>query len=241
MPKLTENNIQELYRFTQQHYVEWYDVQTELVDHLANGIEVQYKENPNINFEEALNREFKKFGVLGFSEVVEEKTKALNKYYRRLVWQSLQEYFKLPKVLFTLVFVLAIWQIFYVSSLNFIIFTIIGFLVVFQFLLFRYLFVQHRKNKRLEKQTGKKLLINRTLLGLGDLLQISNVLLFYPFYFVNIFTNDFSFMENPLNMLIISVLIVALILALHIATSVVPKKLSKIIIQQNPDYKFLLL
>ena len=37
--KLTEEQIQQLYKFTRQHYVEHYDVQTELVDHLANDIE----------------------------------------------------------------------------------------------------------------------------------------------------------------------------------------------------------
>ena len=37
--KLTETHIKELYTFTRQHYVYFYDVQTELVDHLANDIE----------------------------------------------------------------------------------------------------------------------------------------------------------------------------------------------------------
>jgi len=37
--KLTESQIEQLFTFTQKHYVDWYDVQTELVDHLANGIE----------------------------------------------------------------------------------------------------------------------------------------------------------------------------------------------------------
>ena len=37
--KLTKEQIQQLYKFTRQHYVEYYDVQTELVDHLANDIE----------------------------------------------------------------------------------------------------------------------------------------------------------------------------------------------------------
>lgn len=66
MVELTENQIQQLYKFTEQHYVEWYDVQTELVDHLANGIEHQIGLNPELSFESALNNEFKKFGVLGF-------------------------------------------------------------------------------------------------------------------------------------------------------------------------------
>ena len=44
--KLTTEQIDQLYRFTRQHYVEWYDLQTELVDHLANAIEEQWQENP---------------------------------------------------------------------------------------------------------------------------------------------------------------------------------------------------
>jgi hypothetical protein len=35
--KLTEQQI--TIPFTRQHYVEWYDLQSELVDHLANSIE----------------------------------------------------------------------------------------------------------------------------------------------------------------------------------------------------------
>lgn len=241
MTKLTENHIQQLYNFTKQHYVEWYDVQTELVDHLANGIEQQWQIQPNLSFETALQNEFKKFGVLGFSEVVEQKTTALNKHYRRLMWQSLREYFKLPKVLLTLVLIFALWQILYVTNLNNILFIIIGFLVIFQFVLFRYLIVMSRKNKRQENQTGKKLLINRTLLGLGDLLQIANVFLLYPLTFANIHNNDYSFLELPFYQFLAATVMVVLSLALLVATSVVPKKLTEKMMQQHPDYKYLLL
>jgi len=51
--KLTSQQIQQLYKFTRQHYVEYYDVQTELVDHLANDIEQIWKEQPNLSFEKA--------------------------------------------------------------------------------------------------------------------------------------------------------------------------------------------
>ena len=39
--QLTPAQIQKLYAFTIKHYVVHYDLQTELVDHLANGIEEQ--------------------------------------------------------------------------------------------------------------------------------------------------------------------------------------------------------
>lgn len=77
--KLTTQQIDHLYLFTRQHYVEWYDLQSELVDHLANAIETQWQENPKLSFDEALNIEFKKFGVFGFMGVVEEKQKFFGK------------------------------------------------------------------------------------------------------------------------------------------------------------------
>ena len=39
--KLNQGLILELYAFTRKHFVEHFDLQTELVDHLANGIEQQ--------------------------------------------------------------------------------------------------------------------------------------------------------------------------------------------------------
>ncbi|WP_296638647.1 hypothetical protein [Polaribacter sp.] len=50
--ELTESQIENLYNFTRQHYVEYYDVQTDLVDHLGNDIEQICVENPNLTFEE---------------------------------------------------------------------------------------------------------------------------------------------------------------------------------------------
>ena len=61
--KLSPEQIERLYQFTRQHYVEYYDLQTELVDHLANAIEEQWTANPKLSFEQALQVEFKKFGI----------------------------------------------------------------------------------------------------------------------------------------------------------------------------------
>ena len=77
--KLSAEQIERLYQFTRQHYVEYYDLQTELVDHLANAIEEQWQQNPKLSFEEALQIEFKKFGVFGFMDVVEQRQSVLNK------------------------------------------------------------------------------------------------------------------------------------------------------------------
>ncbi|MDB0600598.1 hypothetical protein [Tenacibaculum maritimum] len=51
--KLTNNEIKALYKFTQEHYVAYYDVQVELVDHLANDIEKIWERSPSLSFEKA--------------------------------------------------------------------------------------------------------------------------------------------------------------------------------------------
>ena len=57
--KVTPSQLQDLYAFTRNHYVYHYDLQTELVDHLANDIETIWQENPKLSFEEARDQSFK--------------------------------------------------------------------------------------------------------------------------------------------------------------------------------------
>lgn len=151
---LTENQIQELYLFTQRHYIEWYDVQTELVDHLANGIENLWRSNSDLSFDDALKIEFTKFGIFGFSDFMEQKTNALDKYYRKQVWLYLKEYFDLPKIIGTLFFVWGLYKtIHYMGNklyitVSFVVLTFIGF----------GLFLKKTKRaiKIRETETGKK-------------------------------------------------------------------------------------
>lgn len=89
--KITENHITELYKFTRQHFVEYYDVQTELVDHLANDIEQIWQDRPELSFHEARTISFKKFGVFGFMNVVEQKQKAMHKRYWKILWRFVKE------------------------------------------------------------------------------------------------------------------------------------------------------
>ena len=99
--EISKENIEQLYKFTRQHFVEHYDVQTELVDHLANDLEQIWEENPNISFEKARDISFKKFGVFGFMDVVEQKQKAMNKRYWKILWRFVKEWFTLPKAITT--------------------------------------------------------------------------------------------------------------------------------------------
>ncbi|MEG1267460.1 MAG: hypothetical protein RSE19_13375 [Myroides sp.] len=110
--RLTNQQIDQLFNFTKKHLVEHYDVQVELVDHLANSIEDQWKENPNILFEDALQTEFKKFGIFGFTGLVEQKQVALQNHYWRIIKKEFISFFSIPKVILTVVMFYVLFQIF---------------------------------------------------------------------------------------------------------------------------------
>jgi hypothetical protein len=109
--KLNSSQIEQLYSFTKAHYVDYYDLQTELVDHLANDIETQWELNPSIDFETSLNNAFKKFGVFGFEDVVLEKTKSLHKKYNKWVWQNLISFFKFPVIIGTFISMFLVFKL----------------------------------------------------------------------------------------------------------------------------------
>ncbi len=109
--KLTENQIEKLYKFTREHFVEHYDVQAELVDHLANDIENIWATQPQVSFEKARDLSFKKFGVFGFMDVITEKQKAMHKKYWKILWRFTKEWFELPKILTTAVVFLLFFSV----------------------------------------------------------------------------------------------------------------------------------
>ena len=126
MRKTTSEEIEQLYQFTRQHYVEFYDVQTELVDHLASSMEQNWEKEPELSFEENLQREFKKFGVFGFMDVVDKKIRAMEKRYFRIIGKEMKLQLQDPKVLlvFTVILLGALMLLKYGS------FAVIGTVVI---------------------------------------------------------------------------------------------------------------
>ena len=102
MKKLSQEQIDQLFVFTKKHLVEHYDVQVELVDHLANAIEAEWEINPNISFTAALEKEYKNFGVFGFSGLVEQKQATLQNHYWNVIKREIRSFFSIPKIVLTL-------------------------------------------------------------------------------------------------------------------------------------------
>ena len=224
--KLTKEQIQQLYKFTRQHFVEYYDVQTELVDHLANDIEQIWKTQPKLSFEDARNISFKKFGVFGFMDVVGERAKALNKKYWKLVWDIFKQFFNIPHILISITLFLAIWLSFHVfsSKILFVTISITGILILGIKL---YFLNQEKKNRF--KETNKKWILEEYVYNIGGGIGFINLFI----QMVNLSPESFS---NTV-MIIASVILTAFILLIYITSFVLPSKIEEILLKQYPEYK----
>lgn len=226
---LNQDQIQHLHTFIEKHYVEWYDVQTELVDHLATGIETQWQTNPNLSFDDVLKTEFKKFGVCGFSDVVEEKTKALNKHYWLLIWEEFKAFFTLPKIILTMFLMWSYFKLLLIVPHKRWMISI-SVIILVSFSLIK-IFRSHTFIKRQRTNTQQKWLFETVSLQLGGMAYIFNLpvqIALMPSY------GTWGLWHS----VIFSGVIIAFSIIIYIALYIASPQLIKTMSKQYPDYKY---
>ena len=228
MRKTTSEEIEQLYQFTRQHYVEFYDVQTELVDHLASSMEENWEKEPELSFEENLQREFKKFGVFGFMDVVDMKIRVMEKRYFRLIGKEMKSQLQHPKVLlaFAGIFVGALMLLKFGNS------ALIAAVVIPYFAIVWTWMYKTQKELNRKKKAGERLyLLEAGLLNTGGIFSISYI----PFQILYYF--DFAYTE--LWVQFITALVFALLVySCFICFYVLPRKRDEILKRQYPELKF---
>ncbi|MBS9766183.1 MAG: hypothetical protein KGV44_01430 [Flavobacteriaceae bacterium] len=230
--ELTEQQIQALYKFTRQHYVEHYDVQTELVDHLANDIENILEEHPNLTFEEARTRSFKKFGVFGFMDVYDERKKAISKKYYKIIWQHFKEWFRLPKILATLSLFLLTNILLEKTDKD--IFVWIAILLIAMLAFIRNIY-DKRNLKIKAKKSGKRWLLEDMIINGGSVGGIIVLMNWYNLF--NLVLSKFDY-QNRYITLLISALTTIYFLYVYVTAYVLPPKVHQFLEEHYPEYKF---
>ena len=205
---LTSEQIESLFTFCRKHFVYYYDVQVELVDHLANAVEAEMKAVPEITFEKALEKVHAGFGIFGFAPLVAEKEKMAIKKERRLFWNICKEQFRWPKILLFFLLTILMFTLFSTDliSMKWSIITIIflaGFCNLYQTL----------KVSRTISKSGKKFLLS----GMAQFTGLS-WMPFYLLYYPRMFEKNFFInIHSPLSILFLSLclsLLIILVIAL---------------------------
>ena len=226
--KLTPPQIENLYAFTRQHYVEHYDLQTELVDHLANDIESVWQTQTSLSFEDARDKAFKKFGVFGFMEVLERRQKAMNKRYFKYLWTELKQWFTFPKLITTLALFFGIYlglsTIFARSFL-------IGLFVIICVFTINKSIQLKRQFKQRKALSSKKWMLEEMIFkqaGGSAVILLSQL--------PQLFNFSFSFLVNSYLVLGVSIFSTLFCLWMYISFEVIPNKAEQLLNETYPEF-----
>lgn len=165
---LTTDQIETLYAFTRKKFVPWYDLQVELVDHLAERITEEMQKDKKLNFEKALAKVYAGFGIFGFAEIVRERAALLQKEADRQLWREIKSQFNLQNLLKSI----AIFSIMLFAALNIdLFFVATGSILV---LLVDLTFFRRFRLLRMQLHSKKKLMVMQhlPLLGMGSFLYL---------------------------------------------------------------------
>ena len=229
---VTPEETKKLFEFCHRHFVYHYDLQMELVDHLASSIEEQWENNPKLSFEEALKNTFKKFGIHGFSKIKEQKQKELNRNYNRLLWKYLFDFFRWPKIVMTVAFTLVLSTALKLAENDLWIFApYFGVLTVF---VFYYYYKIFPKRFKFSKIKGKKFLL------LEQLKRVQYTSIFFvqtPIQIIN-FRNisNSELLQNEAGIIIISLLVILLTISMVGELFYVPARIKEHFSEQFPEF-----
>jgi uncharacterized membrane protein len=230
--KLTPEQIDELYAFCRKHYVNQYDLQIELVDHIASSIEEQWDEHPKLAFQDALNNTFGKFGIFGFAKVREQKQKALERKYRNLLIKFTLEYYRLPKLILTIACTLVLFTALRLVHNPFWIiityFGIVAGLIVF------YMYWLYPRNYKIKVREGMSFMV---LDYLKDKQFVAAFVLQIPIQSFNLaHLMDYHLLSRTWPALTISFLLVLLTIFLYISLFILPIKVREHFTEQFPEF-----
>ena len=225
---LTQSQIQDLYAFTRKHFVEHYDLQTELVDHLANDIEQMWQINPHLSFDEARDKAFKKFGVFGFMNAIEQRGKVMGKRYRKYLWDELKKWFELPQIVINIGLFIVFYMLFsskYVSYFSGGIYFVVGVWCVYKSIILNR---QFRKRKEI---SNKKWMLEEMIFK-----QAGYVSLVFLSQLYNVFHISEAVSGNIYLVITVSALFTLLILVNYISFELIPNKAEELLDETYPEF-----
>ena len=231
--KLSEIQIENLYKFTRQHYVEHYDVQTELVDHLANDIEQIWEEHPNLSFEDARDKSFKKFGIFGFMDVVDAKKSQMIKKYFKIILKFVKDWFQLPKILLTFGLFFGFYQLQKLANAYEVHIAVLFGVFIIQLIVFS---IDIRKQKKQRIKTNKKWLFDSVIKtqGFGS----AGLIAFYTAQFIMPKSSLMFSQMGDFRSFLIAFIMSFFIIISYISCVVIPKKAEQLLEETYPEYKF---
>ncbi|MBZ9788454.1 hypothetical protein LB456_13385 [Psychroflexus sp. CAK57W] len=173
---LSKDKKEQLLDFIKSHYVDYHDVRLLIAKDLEEDIAKQMDKDEDLSFEEALKQAYKKYGVIGFSDVSEDYMNKINSYFNKKVILKVVKN-EASTIRFWLIITCCYLLIFSIitSLKSFPLMLGIGFLILAIIGLIFYFRKFHLENKELKKQDSYTYF---------DQLLVSNNSILFPFTYL---------------------------------------------------------
>lgn len=96
--ELNKKQIEFLFEFVEEKGVKYYDVQHEIVDHLATSIETVMMSNENTSFDQALHLVYSKFPITGFAQYTVDLEDSLWSFWIRKIFSTTTMGYGIPLI-----------------------------------------------------------------------------------------------------------------------------------------------
>lgn len=231
---LTPEQIEAMYDFCYDHDVLEYEIQTELVDHLATAVENQLSENPETSFKEALiDYYYLNFGIDGFRKIVKSKRRSFRNQYDQLFLRFLGSFFQLPRIILTLALILTLFTSLHFLDQRRIILLFSASILVIYFIMFMAINIFTNRFKIKLEDNEKSFLIvdyfNRLKRRVNQSWSLFYILCFF-------FLKPFRAPQTAFIDLIGSALIVLLFISYYALMFYMPKLVKQHFIEQFPQF-----
>lgn len=231
---VTQQETEELFTVCENNGVHQYDVQIELVDHLASLIEEYWTVEPDAPFKYAKYRAWKKFGPTGFTKLKSEKQRALAQKNRRIIWNYLVDFYRWPKLVLTITLSLGgflvlktVNQLHWVFALYILI--LCAGAVIYN--------LRYKTKHKIEVLSGKSFLLTeqlqQTQLAASLIYTVPN-LAYLPFTLMR--TSEISMPANNIILFLVSLITVSLTIILYAYFFVIPEKIKLHFMEQFPEF-----
>ncbi|SHE91788.1 hypothetical protein SAMN05444278_10898 [Psychroflexus salarius] len=176
-PKLKYSDLKRLYQFTREHFVVYVDVQRIFVKELAEGIKQQWEQNPDLKFETALERQFKTYGIYGFSDRNDTIVQKLQTYYLKVSIKYSLEKLLSKNILLSLLLAFLVYYLFF--GLGWQAYYLLTFAILFIIGAF-YLHFRHQRKLNKSRKSHTASLINETIKTGGNSGMVTLILVQFP-------------------------------------------------------------
>lgn len=186
--ELTKEQLLQIDNYILSCGIKYYDVRAEIVDHFANILEEKLAKNPELDFKKEIINIHRNFSGSGFSKLLEEKTKSVQKKFYKQSLKHLITFFKLPRIIITIALFYALFLLMnlFEDKKDF-------FFWAYTFLLFIVFRIFYQNKKTKKEKIERFLVLNKT----SVFLQMLNFI-FICFNSITNFRSEESFL-NPIH------------------------------------------